>query len=80
MNKNVTKYLLVGDKFMPKLHLRQPGFTYNACRPLTKHCERIQKLRETGSLKHPYKMNKMSFFFLMMQFILIKKISLKELF
>ena len=28
---------------MSKLHLKQPGFTYSACGPFTKHCERIQK-------------------------------------
>ena len=32
---------------MPKLHLRQPEFTYSACAWFTKHRERIQKFRET---------------------------------
>ena len=32
----VNKCLLVGDKFMPEMHLRQPGFTYSACDPFTK--------------------------------------------
>ena len=27
MNEIVNKFLLVGDKFMPEMHLRQPGFT-----------------------------------------------------
>ena len=40
---------------MPELHLRQPGLTYSACGPFTKHCERIQKFRETGNLKHLYR-------------------------
>ena len=31
MNEIVNKFLLVGDKFMPKMHLKQPGFTYSAC-------------------------------------------------
>ena len=31
---------------MPKLRLKQPGFTYSACGPFTKHCQRIQKLRK----------------------------------
>ena len=31
---------------MPKLHLRQPGFTYSACRPFTKHRERIQRFKK----------------------------------
>ena len=30
MNKIVNKFLLAGDKFMPEMHLRQPGFTYSA--------------------------------------------------
>ena len=46
--------MLAGDKFMPELHLRQPGFIYNGCRPFTKHRERIHKIRETGNLKHIY--------------------------
>ena len=37
---------------MPQLHLKQPGFTYSACGPFTKHRERIQKFRETGNLKY----------------------------
>ena len=39
MNKIVNKFLLVGDKFMPEMHLRQPGFTYSACGPFTKNKE-----------------------------------------
>ena len=54
MNKIVNKFLLIGDKFMPELHLKQPGFTYSACGPFTKHCGRIQKFRE-GNLKHLYR-------------------------
>ena len=30
MNEIVNKFLLVGDKFMLEMHLRQPGFTYCA--------------------------------------------------
>ena len=30
MNNTINKFLLTGDKFMPEMHLRQPGFTY-AC-------------------------------------------------
>ena len=40
---------------MPELHLKQLGFTYSACGPFAKHREIIQKLRETGSLKHLYR-------------------------
>ena len=31
MNDIINKFLLVGDKFMPELHLRQPRFVYSAC-------------------------------------------------
>ena len=30
MNEIVNKFLLAGDKFMSKMHLKQPGFTYSA--------------------------------------------------
>ena len=36
MNETVNKFLLVGDKFMPEMHLKQTGFTYNTCGPFTK--------------------------------------------
>ena len=37
MNKKVNKFLLAGDKFMPEMRLRQPGFTYSACGSFTKN-------------------------------------------
>ena len=43
--------LLAGDKFMPEMHLKQPGFTYSACAPFTKNKERIQKFKETRDTK-----------------------------
>ena len=39
MNEIVKKFLLAEDKFMPEIHLRQPGFTYSACGPFTKNKE-----------------------------------------
>ena len=36
MYEIVNKFLLVGDKFMPDMHLKKPGFTYSACGPFTK--------------------------------------------
>ena len=47
-NEIVNTFLLAGDKFMPEMHLKQPGFTYSACEPFTKTKDRIQKLRKTG--------------------------------
>ena len=34
---------------MPKMHLRQPGFTYSTCDPFTKNKERIQKFMQIGN-------------------------------
>ena len=43
-NEIVKKFLLAGDKFVPEMHLKQPGkTTYSACVPFTKNKERIQK-------------------------------------
>ena len=42
MNKTNNKFLLTEDKFVPGLHLKQPGFTYSACGPFTKH--RVRKV------------------------------------
>ena len=55
MNKIIKKFSLTGDKLMPELHLKQPGFNYSACGPFTKHRQRIQKFRETSNLKHLYR-------------------------
>ena len=49
MNEIINKFLLAGDKFMPEMHLRQPGFTYSACGPFTKKKERIEKFKQTGN-------------------------------
>ena len=55
MNEIVNKFLLAGDKFMPEMHLKQPGFTYSACGPFTKNKEKIQRCKETGDKKYIYK-------------------------
>ena len=55
MNDIINKFLLVGDKFMPEMHLRQPGFTYSACGPFPKTKERIQKFKQTGDSIYVYK-------------------------
>ena len=49
------KFLLVGDKFMPEMHLRQPGFTCIACGPFTKNKKRIEKFMTTGNADFIYK-------------------------
>ena len=40
MKEIINSFLLLGEmharKFMPEMHLKQPGFTYRACGPFTK--------------------------------------------
>ena len=55
MNEIVNKFLLVGDKFMSEMHLKQLGFTYSAYRSFTKNKERIQKFKETEDTSYIHK-------------------------
>ena len=55
MNEIVNKFLLVGDKFMSEMNLRQPQFVYSPCGPFIKNKERIQKFKETGDTSYIYK-------------------------
>ena len=55
MNEVVNKFLLVGDPFMPEIHLKQPVFTYSACGPFTKNKETIEKFMQTGNTDFIYK-------------------------
>ena len=55
MNEKVNMFLLAGDKFMPEMYLKQPGFTYSACGLFTKNKERIEKIKETGDTSYIYK-------------------------
>ena len=45
MDEIIKKKLLVGDKFMAEMYLRQPGFK---CKPFSKSNKRVQKIKETG--------------------------------
>ena len=36
MNEIVNSFLLVDDKFMAEMHLKQPGFTYTVYGPFTR--------------------------------------------
>ena len=46
MNETVNKFLLAGDEFMPEMHLKLPGFTYNACRAFTINKKGIQTFKK----------------------------------
>ena len=52
LNEIVYKFLLTGDKFIPEMHLKQPGFT---CGPFTKNKERIQKFKETRNSRYIFR-------------------------
>ena len=55
MNEIVNNFLLVGEKFMPEMHLKQPGFTYSAFGPFTKNKERIEKFMQTANADFIYR-------------------------
>ena len=46
MNKIVCKFLLTGDKFMPQMNLKQPGFNYSACGPSTNIVKELKNLEK----------------------------------
>ena len=55
MNEIVNKFLLAGDKVMPDMYSKQPGFTYSAWGQFTKNKERIKRFKETGDTEYIYK-------------------------
>ena len=55
MNEIVNKVLLAGDKFMPEMYLKQPGFTYSICGSFTKNKEKIEKFMQTGNTDFIYR-------------------------
>ena len=54
MNEIINKLLLAEDKFMLKMHLRQPGFIYSACGPFARNKEEIHKFKETEDSRYIY--------------------------
>ena len=55
MNEIVNKFLLLDDKFMPKMHLKRSGFTYSACGTFTRNKERIEKFMQIRNTDFIYK-------------------------
>ena len=55
MNNVINKFLLVGDKCMPEMHLRQSQFVYSACGPFTIHKERIKEFKGTVDTRYIYR-------------------------
>ena len=54
MNATINKLLLAGDKFIPEMHLKQPGFRYSDYSLFTKNRERIKKIKEIVVSKYIY--------------------------
>ena len=52
MKEIVNKFLLVGDKFLPEMHLKHPGLTYSGCFPFTK---KKKEFKQTGNTDYIYK-------------------------
>ena len=45
----INKFLLIGDKFMPEMHLWDPKVKkYSACGPFTRHKQRINDFMKDG--------------------------------
>ena len=44
MNEIVDKFLLTAEKFMPEMHLKQPGYACIACGPFTKTKKEFKNL------------------------------------
>ena len=55
MKDIVNNCLLAGAEFMPKMHLKQPGFMYSACGTFTKNKQRIKKFMQTGDTNYIYR-------------------------
>ena len=65
MNEIVNKFLLAGDKFMPEMHLKQPGFTYSVVDHLLKIKKEFKNLKKqeilviftkTNFIRHAFNM------------------------
>ena len=54
MNETVNNFLLAGDKFMPEMHLRQPGFTYSAFGTFTKKTRKEYKIKNEEDSRYVY--------------------------
>ena len=52
-SNTIDKFLLIGDKFMPEMHLRDSKVKkYSACGPFTTHQKRIDMFMKDGRLSY----------------------------
>ena len=54
MNATMNKFLLafLGEKFMPKMRFRQPGFICNVCEPFAKNKKTMKKIKNMKCKKY----------------------------
>ena len=74
MNEIVNRFLQTGDKFMPEMHVKQPGFSYSACGAFTRNKKRIERCMQTGCTEFIYKMNLIKLVFNMIWLMVNQKI------
>ena len=74
MNEIVNNFLLAGDKFMPEMHLKQPGFTYSALDHLLKTKKEFKNLKKQEIQAIFTKMNLIKLAFSMIWFMEILKV------
>ena len=77
MTEIVNKFLLAGVKFMPEMHLKQPGFTYSAYGPFTRKKE-FKNLKKQEIKTIFTQMNLIKLVFNMIWHMEILKIQQKE--
>ena len=74
MNEIVIKFLLAGDKFMPEIHLKQPGFTTVLLDHLLKTKKEFKNLKKQKIQAIFTKMNLIRLVFNMIWFMKMLKI------
>ena len=65
MNEIVNNFLLAGDKFIPEMHLKEPGVTYSACEPFKKKGKEYKNLKKQKIQDIFIKMNQIKLVFKM---------------
>ena len=54
MTEIMNKFSLAGDRFMPKMNLKQPGFTCSVFGPFAENKETIETFMQTGNTDFIY--------------------------
>ena len=77
-NEIIKNFLLAGEKFMPKMHLREPRFTYSACGHFAKNKAQCKNLKKQEIQNIFIKMSYIKLAFNMTLLMKILKIYLVE--